>query len=81
MANTLQTVRNDIPEIHTVWLCVRQGDQTLTALVLRGCAKHGGKEASVGWMLLMSEVSGRVLGIVYFLSIKRWSRVTGRTDW
>lgn len=51
MANPLQTAGNDVPEKHIVWLC----DQTLRALVLMGCAKHGGKEASVCWMLMLSQ--------------------------
>lgn len=83
MASPLQTVGNDVPEINVVWLCGRQGDQTLRALVLMGCAKHGGKEASAGWMLMSSPVSERVVRIVYFLSIE-WEqglRLGDTGDW
>lgn len=67
MANLLQTVGKDIPEIHIVGLRGTQRDKTLRkALALRGCPKHGGKG---GWMLV-SSVSERVLGMADFPTVK-----------
>lgn len=76
MANPLQTAGNDVPEKHIVWLC----GQTLRALVLTGCAKHGGKEASAGWIADAVPVSERGVGIVYFLP-GGGAKIEGSSNW